>query len=373
MYQGFRKIDPEQWEFANDEFIRGQPHRLKNIHRRKPIYSHSVHNQVHGISSPLSESERVGYQDDIGRLKRETEGLRLELERKVMEREQYELHAQSLKRQVECIGERQEKLVSFLAQILNKPGLVLSSTTALTTRNKKRRLLITDCLQKEAENAGNQLRASELGTEDTVLPSLNNEAVDLMECSITHWEKIICQVGRSCGEDIYDLAIPLAVILTEIDLPLEDAVINPENHISPGKESMDNSSTFELGESQGCADSPTLSFLQLNVNVPLKDSGIDLDHECIVQVPEVVQLSDKASAVAAETRTTTIKPTGANDTFWAQFLTEHPGSSNAHEAHNEKNEPELNKQNESSKLWWNVPAVNNLVEQMGHLTPAERT
>ena len=33
--QGFRKADPDQWEFANQHFVRGQRDALKDISRKK--------------------------------------------------------------------------------------------------------------------------------------------------------------------------------------------------------------------------------------------------------------------------------------------------------------------------------------------------
>ncbi|KAH6837783.1 hypothetical protein C2S53_007603 [Perilla frutescens var. hirtella] len=78
---GFRKIDTDKWEFANEGFIRGQRHLLKNIQRRKSL--HSQH-----IGSSGGSSDEAGKADVEG----EIESLRKE--RNLMMQEVVELQHQ---------------------------------------------------------------------------------------------------------------------------------------------------------------------------------------------------------------------------------------------------------------------------------------
>ena len=39
--QGFRKADPDQWEFSNEFFIKDRKDLLKGIHRRKNLNSNA--------------------------------------------------------------------------------------------------------------------------------------------------------------------------------------------------------------------------------------------------------------------------------------------------------------------------------------------
>lgn len=183
---GFRKIDPDQWEFANDEFLRGQRHLLKKIHRRKPIHSHSTPPQG-STPATLSPSERQEYEDDIQKLKHETNSLRLVLQRHKQENQEYEQNFATLRERVQKIQLRHKKTMSFLAQILEKPGFLESNT-------RKRRLLITTYLHDEAN-------ADDNGNPDSI-PLLNK-----LESSLKFWTDFVNDIVKVSGEETYDFGI----------------------------------------------------------------------------------------------------------------------------------------------------------------------
>lgn len=379
---GFRKIDPEQWEFANEDFIRGQPHLLRNIHRRKPVHSHSIQNyQGQGTSNPLTESEKQGYKHDIERLKHDKVLLLLELQRQKQERQGIELQTQILRERLQRMEQRQQSMVSILAGNLPKPGLSSTLMPPSEIQNRKRRLSRADCIQDEAEIDDNRtITCHATNREDsdaTSVLALNLEPFELLESSLTCVENLLHEVRQACGEKMCSVQVPLrpsAAVLTELEGSSGDLVMNLQQEsprLNPcSTTSRENCSSLELAESMSCADSPALSCLQLNVDIASKSTGIDMNCKPAATSPEVVASKEHADG------TTATVTTGVNDVFWEQFLTENPGSSDTQENQSKSMDTD-ERRNESiqvdhGKYWWNSRTVNNLTEQMGHLTPAER-
>ncbi|KAF5472273.1 hypothetical protein F2P56_009008 [Juglans regia] len=299
---GFRKIDPEQWEFANEDFMRGQPHLLKNIHRRKPVHSHSMQSlQGQGSASPLSESERQSLKEEIERLKNDRERLLLESQRNEEERRVYELQIQRFKERLQQIELRQQNMMSSVAGVLRKPGLALNLVTQLENHDRKRRLPRISYFRDEADIEDDQMEASqslprESGASASTL-TLKMDPFEHLESSLSFWESVVHDVGQTCVEQ---------------------------------------NSSVVLDESTSCADSPAISGLQLNVDIRPKSPGIDMNSEpATVAAPDSVEpvTSEEQAVVNAAT-----VPTGVNDVFWEQFLTENPGSSEAQEFQSERKE-----------------------------------
>ncbi|MBA0627490.1 hypothetical protein Godav_005000 [Gossypium davidsonii] len=312
---GFRKSDPEQWEFANEDFIRGQPHLLKNIHRRKPVHSHSMQNLLGQGASPLTESERQSFRDEVERLKSEKMSLVLELKRHEEERQGFEMQMQILRERLQTMERRQQSMVSNVARALKRPGFPIDPTPQFEAHVRKRRLPRIAYLYDES-------RIEDNPNPDTASMS-NTDPFEQLESSMAFWENAIHDFGRA---NVFD-------------------------------------------ESTSCPESPSISSIQLNIETQPKSPQIDMNSEpSTVVTPEPVTSTEQPAP----------SPAGVNDGFWEQFLTENPGSTDIREVLPERKDPDTRKGEDKpeghSRFWWNnMKNVNNLTEQMGHLTSAERT
>ncbi|KAJ6751360.1 hypothetical protein OIU85_001852 [Salix viminalis] len=149
---GFRKIDPERWEFANEDFVKDQKHLLKNIHRRKPIHSHS---QPQGS---LVDPERAAYEKEIEKLSRDKAKLKACIQGFEQQRSSAKLQVEDLTRKIDIMQQRQGKLLSFLEKSVQNPTFVEHLARKIealdfSAYSKKRRLPQVDHSMPIAENS----------------------------------------------------------------------------------------------------------------------------------------------------------------------------------------------------------------------------
>ncbi|KAG5221737.1 hypothetical protein OIU78_018447 [Salix suchowensis] len=149
---GFRKIDPERWEFGNEDFVKDQKHLLKNIHRRKPIHSHS---QPQGS---LVDPERAAYEKEIDKLSRDKAKLQACIQGFEQQRSSAKLQVEDLTRKIDIMQQRQEKLLSFLEKSVQNPTFVEHLARKIealdfSAYSKKRRLPQVDHSMPIAENS----------------------------------------------------------------------------------------------------------------------------------------------------------------------------------------------------------------------------
>lgn len=126
--QGFRKVDTDRWEFANEGFIKGQKHLLKNIKRRKHLQGSAQKNlqqeeQVIGVVSDEVDYNRLTNEVEI--LKTDKSALMQELV-KLRERHESSQNKLSLLRErLQGMENNQQQLLSFLVMVMQSPGLLV--------------------------------------------------------------------------------------------------------------------------------------------------------------------------------------------------------------------------------------------------------
>ncbi|MFS7902048.1 putative transcription factor HSF-type-DNA-binding family [Helianthus anomalus] len=112
---GFRKIDPDTWEFANEAFVRGKRHVLKNIKRRRTPNAQAL--------SPVNEIGKSSF-DEVGHLKHEKQVLMMELVKLKQQQQTTRAQLQAMELRLQGTELKQQKMMNFLAKAMQNPDFV---------------------------------------------------------------------------------------------------------------------------------------------------------------------------------------------------------------------------------------------------------
>ncbi|PKA61033.1 Heat stress transcription factor A-5 [Apostasia shenzhenica] len=374
---GFRKIDSERWEFANEEFVKDQKHLLKNIHRRKPIHSHS------NPPTAAVDPDRAALEDEIERLQRDKVALQADLWRFKNQQSGTKIHVEDLERRLRDMEQRQAKMIAFLQRAVQNPkfveNLVRMADSSASMFHKKRRLPGVDYCAEAAENSFcDNSSSSSKPAEVGYLFSLDFCDKLKLELSPAIVDgNLVSPSAHDSDED--DRSPFVSQANGGRNLTMECLPLVPQNlELSDTGPSMSSRKDSLLPDMVDDDDAR----ISCHLNLTLASSSIHVDSSN--QLSRIPSLNDIDVANAADQRATNANtgedgcyPTGGvkknaasviadsnplpmreaapasnqaprriNDVFWEQFLTERPGSLDTEEASSTLREDTFEEQRE---------------------------
>ncbi|XP_020599768.1 heat stress transcription factor A-2-like isoform X2 [Phalaenopsis equestris] len=143
---GFRKVDPDRWEFANEKFLRGQKHLLNEIKRRRNVGQTSQHQNPSGArfdqwsqvtGTPCVEAEQFGVEFEVNRLRRDRKTFIAEIAKLREQHKNSQAQLMAMEERIEGSERMQKNTLSFMARALRNPFFI--QQLVLRSRSKKKR------------------------------------------------------------------------------------------------------------------------------------------------------------------------------------------------------------------------------------------
>ncbi|PWZ13627.1 Heat stress transcription factor A-2b [Zea mays] len=158
---GFRKVDPDRWEFANEGFLRGQRHLLKNIRRRKPPAQNATNQQSIG---PYLEVGHFGYDAEIDMLKRDKQLLMAEVVKLRQEQQNTKANLKAMEDRLQGTEQKQQQMMAFLARVMRNPEFLKH----LVSQNEMRKELQDAISKKRRRRIDQGPEADDLGASSSL-------------------------------------------------------------------------------------------------------------------------------------------------------------------------------------------------------------
>ncbi|KAL5572452.1 hypothetical protein UlMin_022049 [Ulmus minor] len=115
---GFKKVDPDRWEFANEGFQGGKKHLMKNIKRR------SKYNKQSNGKLASCDLKKAGMEDQIDSLKEDQNTLKLEILKLKQEDEDSRSQLTAVEERIRFAESNQHQMLLFLAKTAINPAFL---------------------------------------------------------------------------------------------------------------------------------------------------------------------------------------------------------------------------------------------------------
>ncbi|KAM3260207.1 hypothetical protein ACQJBY_051460 [Aegilops geniculata] len=126
---GFRKVDPDRWEFAAEGFLRGQKDLLKTIRRRRPQSSPAgtpalLQQRQGQQQGPCLEVGHFGPEGEVQRLQRDKGTLIAEVVKLRQEQQATRAQMQEMEARLAATEQKQQQMTVFLARAMKSPSFL---------------------------------------------------------------------------------------------------------------------------------------------------------------------------------------------------------------------------------------------------------